>query len=103
MHREELVVEIVADEIALGPRQLRAHDEREDAGKDEEQQSRADVPQAHIGVVDRRDDREALRGFPRLLEHLEFFRRARRRIGQLRRPAIQPLRAAVQIHRRLST
>ena len=36
----------------LGHRELRAHDQREDAGQHEEHQRRADVEQADVGVVD---------------------------------------------------
>ncbi len=68
MHREELVVQIVAEKIVFRDRQLRAHHQREYPGQQEKQECGADIEHADIGVVDDRDEPESRRRFPDFLE-----------------------------------
>jgi hypothetical protein len=82
VHREELVVEVRPDELAGRQGELRAHDQREHAGEEKEEQRRADVKETDDGVVDVRDDAPALRRGPDALELFEFLGRARRWVRQ---------------------
>ena len=66
---EELVVAIRADQRALGPRELRSHERREDAGSEEEGERGDDVALANRLVVDGAERAEEPRRIaPRALE-----------------------------------
>jgi hypothetical protein len=52
VHREQLVVRLGADEVLVGPGQLRPHPERHQAGEGEQQERRDDVAHADALVVD---------------------------------------------------
>src|SRR5688500_876695 len=52
------------DEFVFGHRQLRAHDQRQDAGKHEKQKPRRYVEKADVSVVDCRENPPAARRLP---------------------------------------
>ena len=56
MHGEDLVVEILAEELVVANGQLRAHQQRQNAGQHKEQEGDADIEGADDGVVDRGDE-----------------------------------------------
>ena len=55
VHREHLVVGVAREDVLVGPRELRAHQERDDPAGDEEDQAREDVHDPDPLVVDRRE------------------------------------------------
>ena len=68
VHGEDLIVGIRAEEGVAWERELRAHQQRENAGEQEEQERRADVEVADGRVVDGRKDAPAFRHRPDALE-----------------------------------
>ena len=83
VHREQLVVQRMPDQVVLGHGQLRAHDQGEDAGEHEEQKRSRDVEQADEGIVDGGEDAPAPRRLPGPLQSLQLVLRARHRIGKV--------------------
>ena len=84
VHGEELVVGLLAEHAVQRQRELRAHDERQHAGEQEEQEGGADVPGADVVVV---DDGQAPQAARRMPDALEFLQLARRPLA-LRREAV---------------
>ena len=72
VHGEDLIVGLLAQEGVARHRELRAHQQRENAGEQEKQERGADVEIADDGVVDGADDPPAARHRPDGLQLLQL-------------------------------
>ena len=72
MHGEELVVGFLRQHAEQGQRQLGSHDQRQNAGEKEKQESRANVPEADVIIVDDSQPLPALRRSPDPLKLLNL-------------------------------
>ena len=70
VHREDLVVALGRQEVVVRERELDAHQQRERAAEQEEDERRGRVPDADVLVVDRRPVAPSLRRLPRLQQPL---------------------------------
>jgi hypothetical protein len=85
VHGEELVVGVGVEEREAGVCELNAHEQREHAGAEEEEEAGGDVEDADVGVIDLLEEPEPARLRPRGRQALETVRACGLRIEWRRR------------------